>query len=94
MDAKARFNELRAELGLPLDQLAALVRRPYGTVKAWAAVGRVEMAPPNDILETLDATILQRAIERCRIAGYEVIPRYAHNPEGARAYPGAIGSGQ
>lgn len=77
MEAKARFNALREELGQPLDVLARELRRPYGTVKAWASPSRVEMVPPQDVLAAMDEMALERARSRIRAAGYEVIRRRA-----------------
>lgn len=73
MYAKARFSELRGELGQPLDVLARELRRPFGTVKAWASASRPEMSPPADVLAAMEEMVLERARARVRAAGYEVI---------------------
>jgi len=77
MSAKGRFNALREELGQPLDILARELRRPYGTVKAWASPSRMEMVPPADVLAEMEEMALERARARIRAAGYEVIRRRA-----------------
>ncbi|MFD2054217.1 hypothetical protein ACFSQT_14270 [Mesorhizobium calcicola] len=75
IDAKARFNDLRGELGVPLDELATLLRRPFGTVKAWGSESRPDCVPPANALGSMEAELVARAISRCRAAGLEVIPR-------------------
>ncbi|TPK78222.1 hypothetical protein [Mesorhizobium sp. B2-4-17] len=75
MDPKARFNLLRGDLALPLDELARLLRRPYGTVKAWASDSRLDLIPPADVLAAMEAEMVGRAIARIRAAGFDVIPR-------------------
>lgn len=77
MDAKARFNELRSELGAPLDEIARMLGMSYGTLKAYGSASRPEMVPPADLLEAMERTALQAAIDRCRASGLEVIRRRA-----------------
>ncbi|MER8571383.1 hypothetical protein NKG99_07060 [Mesorhizobium sp. M1409] len=73
MTAKARFNELRGGLRLPLDDLARLLRRPFGTVKAWASDSRPDLIPPPDVLAAMEAELVGQAIDRIRAAGFDVI---------------------
>lgn len=75
MDPKARFNVLRAELGISLEQLARDLGMSYGTLKAYAAPSRPDMIPPPDVLDAMQRTLLQLSIDRVRAAGLEVIPR-------------------
>ena len=72
MMAKDRFNELRGELALPLDELARILHRPFATVKAWASASRRDCVPSADILAEMEAELVARAIARCRAAGFEV----------------------
>ncbi|MER8573358.1 hypothetical protein NKG99_14390 [Mesorhizobium sp. M1409] len=75
MNAKARFHELRGELRVPLDELARILRRPFGTVKAWGSDSRPDLIPPADLLAAMEAELVGRAIDRIRAAGFDVIPR-------------------
>ena len=75
--SKVRFGELRGELRLPLDEIARILRRPFGTVQAWASASRPEMIPPADVLAELEAAVVDQAIRRCRAAGMEIFRRKA-----------------
>jgi hypothetical protein len=75
MNAKARFNELRGELRLPLNDLACILRKPFGTVKAWASDSRPDLSPPADVLAAMETELVGRATDRIRSMGFDVIPR-------------------
>jgi hypothetical protein len=77
MSPKDRFNSLRHELALPHPQLARLLGKPFGTVQAWSAPSRPECIPPAEVLVAMEAELVGRAIERIRLAGFEVVPRRA-----------------
>lgn len=74
MNPKERFNELRRELRLPLDELAPLLQRSYGTMRAYASPAS-PLQPPPDVLAAMEAELVGRAVDRVRAAGFEVIPR-------------------
>jgi len=75
MDAKARFHELRGEMRLPLDDLARILRKPFGTVKAWGSDSRPDLIPPADVLAAMEAELVGRAVDCIRAAGMDVVPR-------------------
>ncbi|MBZ9798716.1 hypothetical protein [Mesorhizobium sp. ES1-4] len=77
MSAKAHFNELRRELRVPLDDLARILRRPFGTVKAWASDNRPNLIPPADVVAAMEAELVGRAMDRIRAAGFDVFRRKA-----------------
>ncbi|WP_187970702.1 hypothetical protein [Aquibium microcysteis] len=76
MDAKARFNELRGELRLPLDDLARLLGRGHGTMRAYASPAS-RLQPPQEVLEAMEAELVGQAIDRIRKTGFDVIRRKA-----------------
>lgn len=76
MTNKTKFNQLRHEIGLSLEELAVKMGVSYATTRAYASVTN-RRVPPTEFLARMEQYLVDRAVKKLEGQGYQVVKKAA-----------------